>query len=70
MQLCEQVLRRDRCYEEAYQTLIRAHARAGSRSQALRSYTRCVQSLRDELAMDPLPETVALYEALKRNEAI
>ena len=70
VQLCEQVLRRDRCYEEVYQTLIRAHARAGSRSQALRSYTRCVQSLRDELAMDPLPETVALYEALKRNEAI
>lgn len=70
VQLCEQVLRRDRCYEEAYQTLMRAHARAGSRSQALRSYTRCAQSLRDELAMDPLPETDALYEALKRNEAI
>ncbi|HMQ34398.1 MAG TPA: bacterial transcriptional activator domain-containing protein, partial [Chloroflexaceae bacterium] len=70
VQLCEQVLRRDRCYEEAYQTLMRAHARAGSRSQALRSYTRCVQALRDELAMDPLPETLALYEALKRNETI
>ena len=70
IQLCEQVLRRDRCYEEAYQALMRAHARAGSRSQAMRSYTRCVQSLRDELAMDPLPETIALYEALKRNEAI
>ncbi|NTU78512.1 MAG: transcriptional regulator [Chloroflexales bacterium] len=70
VQLCEQVLRRDRCYEEAYQALMRAHARAGSRSQALRSYTRCAQSLRDELAMDPLPETIALYEALKRNEAI
>jgi DNA-binding SARP family transcriptional activator len=70
VQLCEQILRRDRCYEEAYQTLMRAHARAGSRSQALRSYARCVQSLTDEMAMEPLPETAALYEALKRNEAI
>ncbi len=70
VQLCEQVLRRDRCYEEAYQILMQAHGRAGSRSQALRSYTRCAQALRDELAMEPLPETMALYEALKRNEAI
>jgi DNA-binding SARP family transcriptional activator len=70
VQLCEQILRRDRCYEEAYQTLMRAHARAGSRSQALRSYARCVQSLTDEMTMEPLPETTALYEALKRNEAI
>ena len=70
IQLCEQVLRRDRCYEEAYQCLMRAHARAGSRSQALRSYSRCVHALQDELGMAPLPETNALYERLKRNEAI
>jgi DNA-binding SARP family transcriptional activator len=70
IQICEQVLRRDRCYEEAYQCLMRAHARAGSRSQALRSYTRCVHALQDELGMAPLPETNALYERLKRNEAI
>lgn len=70
IQLCEQVLRRDRCYEEAYQCLMRAHARAGSRSQALRSYARCVHALQDELSMEPLPETNELYERLKRNEAI
>lgn len=70
VQLCEQVLRRDRCYEEAYQQLMRAHSRAGSRSQALRSYARCVQALRDDLGMDPLPETTALYERLKRNEPL
>lgn len=70
IQICEQVLRRDRCYEEAYQCLMRAHARAGSRSQALRSYTRCVHALQDELGMAPLPETNALYERLKRNETI
>ena len=70
VQLCEQLLRRDRCYEEAYQILMRAHARAGSRSQALRSYVRCSQALRDELGIEPLPETRVLYETLKRNEAV
>lgn len=68
--LCEQVLRRDHGYEEAYQALMRAHARAGSRSQALRAYARCVQSLADELGIEPLPETTALYEQIKRNQPV
>ncbi len=70
IQLCEQVLRRDRCYEEAYQVLIRAHSRSGSRSQALRSYTRCVQALSEDLGIEPLPETTSLYERIKRNEQL
>jgi LuxR family transcriptional regulator, maltose regulon positive regulatory protein len=70
IQLCEQILRRDRGYEEAYQVLMRAHARSGSRSQALRSYARCMQALQDELGMEPLPETEALHQRLKRNEPI
>jgi ATP/maltotriose-dependent transcriptional regulator MalT len=70
IQLCEQVMRRDRCFEEAYQVLIRAYARSGSRSQALRSYTRCIQALQDDLGIDPLPETTDLYERIKRNENV
>ncbi|WP_370650063.1 BTAD domain-containing putative transcriptional regulator [Oscillochloris sp. ZM17-4] len=70
IQLCERVLRHDSVYEEAYQTLMRAHARAGSRSQAMRSYTRCAQTLRSDMGIEPLPETVALYERVKRNEPI
>jgi LuxR family transcriptional regulator, maltose regulon positive regulatory protein len=70
VQLCEQVLRRDRGYEEAYQVLMRAHARSGSRSQAIRSYNRCVRTLQEDLGIEPLPETTALYEQIKRNEQI
>ncbi len=70
VQLCEQVLRRDRGYEEAYQVLMRAHARSGSRSQAIRSYNRCVRTLQEDLGIEPLPETTALYERIKRNEQI
>lgn len=68
--LCEQVLKRDRCYEEAYQILMRAYAHSGSRSQALRSYMRCVQALQADLGIEPLPETTELYERIKRNEKI
>jgi ATP/maltotriose-dependent transcriptional regulator MalT/DNA-binding SARP family transcriptional activator len=70
VQLCERVLRRDRCYEEAYQVLMRVYAQSGSRSQALRTYSRCTQALQDELAIDPLPETTDLYERIKRNEKV
>jgi ATP/maltotriose-dependent transcriptional regulator MalT/DNA-binding SARP family transcriptional activator len=70
VQLCERVLRRDRCYEEAYQVLMRVYAQSGSRSQALRTYARCEQALHDELAIDPLPETTDLYERIKRNEKV
>lgn len=70
LQLCERVIRRDRCYEEAYQVLMRAYVRSGSRSQALRTYARCTQALQDELGIDPLPETTDLYERVKRNEKL
>lgn len=66
-ELCEQVLRRDRCYEEAYQLLMRAHARAGSRSQALRMYARCTRALQEEMEITPLPETTELAERIKQD---
>ena len=70
IQLCEQVLRRDRCYEEAYQVLMRTHARSGSRSQALRAFTRYQQALTEDLGIEPLPETIMLVERIKRNEPV
>lgn len=70
IELCEQVLRRDRCYEEAYQVLMLAHIHSGSRSQALRSYDRCQRALRADLDIEPLPETTRLYERMKRNQQL
>ncbi len=70
IECCEQILRRDRCYEEAYQVLMQAHARSGSRSQAIRTYTRCVQSLNDELGIEPLPETIQMYDRIRRNDSV
>ncbi len=59
------VLEHDQTNEEAYRLLMRAHIALGERSTALRLYARCVSSLRSELNIDPLPETVALYQTLR-----
>ncbi len=53
--------------EVAWRALIRAHAAAGDRPEALRAYTRLRASLRDELGVDPSPSTQALYVDLLRS---
>ena len=59
------VLENDRAHEEAYRLLMRAHASLGERSTALRLYTRCVAMLQEELGVEPMIETTALYTTLR-----
>lgn len=59
------VLEHDQTHEEAYRLLMRAHVYLGERSTALRLYTRCVTVLREEMGVDPLPETTTLYQTIK-----
>jgi ATP/maltotriose-dependent transcriptional regulator MalT/DNA-binding SARP family transcriptional activator len=59
------VIEIDQTQEEAYRLLMRAHAALGERSTALRLYARCVSVLQNELGIAPLPETTALYHALR-----
>jgi LuxR family transcriptional regulator, maltose regulon positive regulatory protein len=63
--LAWRVLENDPAHEDAYRLLMRAHATLGERSTALRLYARCVTVLREELGVEPLPETTALYNALR-----
>lgn len=63
--LAWRVIGYDQAQEEAYQLLMRAHMQLGERSTALRLFGRCVAALRSELGVEPLPETIALYEALR-----
>jgi DNA-binding SARP family transcriptional activator len=58
----------DNCREDVHRRLMRVFARRGERSLALRQYQRCVEALREELAVDPLPETVELYVKILNNE--
>ncbi len=50
--------------ETGYRQLMRAHADAGNRAEALRVYDRCRRLLADELGTYPSPQTDALYRDL------
>jgi DNA-binding SARP family transcriptional activator/tetratricopeptide (TPR) repeat protein len=52
--------------EAAYRRLMAAHALAGDRSSALRTYDRCRAILQDELGIEPARETAILAESISR----
>ena len=63
--LAWRVLEYDQAQEEAYQLLMRAYGGLGERSTALRLYARCVDALEQELGVEPLFETVEIYEQIR-----
>jgi predicted ATPase len=54
--------------EEAHRHLMRLLALSGQRSAALAQYDTCCHMLRQELGVDPAPETTALYERIRDGE--
>lgn len=66
IEVCERILARDNCWEEAYRLTMVAYDRLGNRAQALRAYQQCVRCLRDELDAEPMPETTAVYRDILR----
>lgn len=65
---CHQLLSIDPLSEEGHRTLMRLHALAGRRSRALTQYEELVRLLDDELGIEPLDETKALYESIRVEE--
>jgi len=57
-----QLVEENRCDESAYRLLIRAHAAAGRRGRAIQQYRLCERILAEELAVEPMPETRAVFE--------
>jgi DNA-binding SARP family transcriptional activator len=51
--------------EEAHRQVMRVLVFSGQRTAALAQYVRCRTILADELGVDPDPETLALYEAIR-----
>ncbi|WP_293145445.1 BTAD domain-containing putative transcriptional regulator [Microcoleus sp. bin48.metabat.b7b8b9.023] len=51
--------------ESAHQCLMRILAQCGRRTAALKQYDRCCQILEQELATEPEPATIALWEAIR-----
>ncbi len=62
------LLRCDPLREDAVRRLMSLRFAAGDRSGALAEFETFSRRLRDELATDPMPETLAVHEAIRRNE--
>jgi DNA-binding SARP family transcriptional activator/tetratricopeptide (TPR) repeat protein len=60
----EQLVARDPLREESHRLLIRLYAASGDRARAVRAYHVCASTLERRLAIEPAPETRALYESL------
>ena len=62
------ILAENRCDETAHQQHIRIYAAQGRRHESLQQYQRCERLLRDELGVEPLPETLLLLQHLLATE--
>jgi DNA-binding SARP family transcriptional activator len=63
--LCQKILTRDDCREDAHRRLMRCYSRQGQRNLALRQYHLCVETLARVLEVPPMPETAALYHQIR-----
>jgi DNA-binding SARP family transcriptional activator/tetratricopeptide (TPR) repeat protein len=56
--------------EPAYRALMVAHAQLGNQASVAAVYQRCVETLREDLDVEPSQETRALYERLSRGDKL
>lgn len=68
--VCQLILTRDRCREDAHCILMRCYIRQGQYHLALRQYQICVEALETELEVKPSPETKQIYEKIRQRERI
>ncbi|MBI1880744.1 MAG: hypothetical protein HYR94_21415 [Chloroflexi bacterium] len=68
--LCQKILAKDDCREDAHRRLMQCYSRQGQPNLALRQYQLCVEALARTLDVSPAPETVALYNQIREREAI
>jgi ABC-type oligopeptide transport system substrate-binding subunit/DNA-binding SARP family transcriptional activator len=59
-----QLLSHDPLREDAHRLAMRAYCRLGQRNAALEQYGRCQKSIREELGVEPMAETMELYQAI------
>jgi DNA-binding SARP family transcriptional activator len=63
--VCQAILDRDDCWEQAYRSMMTAYAEMGYRVQALRTYERCARTLRETLGIEPSQATQSIYESIR-----
>jgi DNA-binding SARP family transcriptional activator len=62
------ILKESRCDEGAHRQLMLAYVAQGRRSEALLQYQLCARILVEELGVQPMPETISLFQAILNNE--
>ncbi len=62
------ILKENHCDEAAHRHLMRAYTALGRRTEALRQYQYCQQTLFEELGVEPVHETVKLFHSLLSGE--
>ncbi len=60
----------DELSEEMHRRLITLYAATGDRRAALRQFEQCVIALERELGVSPLPETRAVYDAVRQGQPL
>jgi len=68
--LCQRILAKDDCREDAHRRLMRCYCRQGQPYLALRQYHLCAETLQKELEVPPMAETLALYEHIRAGTAV
>ncbi len=66
IEYAQMILRSDAANERAHQHLMFAQLASGNRAAALKQYEECVRALQTELAVEPMPETTALYAWIRQ----
>ncbi len=64
IEIARRMLEVDTCIETAHRTIIQSYMALGMRTQALRQFKKCVESLKAELGIAPGKELRQLYEQL------
>ncbi|MGA2820542.1 MAG: tetratricopeptide repeat protein [Anaerolineales bacterium] len=65
----QKILACDPANERAHQHLMFCYLATGYRNAALKQFEKCEQVLRDEFALEPKPETIALFQWIKQASA-
>lgn len=66
----KQIIAMDAWREDAYRHLMVCYSRVGQIGLALHWYNLCVQTLRDQLELQPMAETIALAERIRTGERV
>ena len=68
IQVARRWLALDPLHEPAHSQLMQLYAWDGQHAAALRQYQECARLLKEELGLEPDPETTALYEAIRARQ--